>query len=392
MNRPAMAVTLSLTLLMLLTGGDEPHRPVREGRAVPLVSSIDTPAVGRHVILGCTPTEPSECTALLSAMREGMLGGICLFPEETDRLDPDHGRIRRFIAALREASPHPIIVAIDQEGGCVSRLGPADGAAGNWTARSLGRKDDPEQTWEQAWMTATMLADVGIDLNLAPVVDLDANPVSPAIGAQGRSYSADPDVVVRHAGLMLRAQHDAGLLSAVKHFPGHGSATTDSHLSLPDITSTWSDAELTPYRRLIPGGLCDVVMTGHLIHQELGGTTPSSLSPPVIRGLLRGQLGFSGVVISDDLEMLPVRQAVPLRDRVCKPIWAGTDLLLFCHPRDGNAHFIRTVNTILIDEVSRNRRMRKHCRESMLRIDHLLTTLRARRASEETETTHTFTL
>lgn len=150
---------------------------------------------------------------------------------------------------------------------------------------------------------AATLADLGIGLNMAPVVDLCSNPDNPVIAKYERCFSADPNQVSAQAAAYIDAHHQLGVLTTLKHFPGHGSSRSDSHQGFTDITTTWSETELIPYRCLIAGGRVDAIMTAHVFNARLDDCYPATLSKNVITGLLRGELGFDGVVISDDMQM-----------------------------------------------------------------------------------------
>ena len=178
---------------------------------------------------------------------------------------------------------------------------------------------------------ARSLAVLGINTNFAPVLDLNVNPSNPVIGKIGRSFSADPAVVTRHAGLFIRAFHDFGLLSAVKHFPGHGSSRDDSHEGFVDVSDTGSKKELEPFTALIREGLCDMVMTAHIYNRALDAEYPATLSASTIDGLLRTQLGFEGVVVTDDLMMKAITDHYGLESAIERAVLAGADILLFAN-------------------------------------------------------------
>lgn len=186
-------------------------------------------------------------------------------------------------------------------------------------------------TREQAAQTARTLSQLGINLNLAPVVDLDVNPESPAIGALDRSFSADTQVVSEHARAVIEGHHARGVLTAVKHFPGHGSAVADSHRGFVDVSSTWSEAELEPYRALIGDGMVDMVMTAHVFNRTIDPEWPATLSPSTITGLLRQRLGFDGVVIADDMQMGAVAEHYGLETALRQAIVAGVDIITFAN-------------------------------------------------------------
>ncbi len=192
---------------------------------------------------------------------------------------------------------------------------------------ALGARDDAAYTQRRARAIGHTLADLGIDLDLAPVVDLDVNPRNPVIGALDRSFSADPAVVARQGLAYLAGLHDAGIAGSLKHFPGHGSSTADTHLGWVDVTSTWTKTELEPFRDIIAAGQADTVLVAHVFDKKLDADYPASLSPKVIDGMLRHDLGFDGVVITDDLQMGAIRQAYGYTTAVEQAIIAGADIL-----------------------------------------------------------------
>jgi beta-N-acetylhexosaminidase len=174
---------------------------------------------------------------------------------------------------------------------------------------------------------AQVLKTHGVNLNIAPVVDLNTNPSNPIIGDLERSFSADPDVVTRHAMAFIEAHHDAGVLCSLKHFPGHGSSTADSHLGFVDVTDTWTDAELIPYRNLIDADRADTVMTAHVFNAKLDPDVPATLSKRVITGILRERLGFDGVIITDDMLMGAIANYYDFARSLEAAIDAGADIL-----------------------------------------------------------------
>jgi beta-N-acetylhexosaminidase len=229
--------------------------------------------------------------------------------------------------ALTAQAPRPVLVAADQEGGYVARLTPAQGFPDHVSAQYLGSRNDLRLTHTYATTAANALAVAGIGLNLAPVVDLNVNPRNPVIGAVGRSFSAAPGVVADHAMSFIEAHHAAGVLTTLKHFPGHGSSTGDSHLGFVDVTSTWSAQELEPYRRIIGAGLADAIMTAHVLNAALDTQHPATLSQRTIEGLLREELGFNGVVITDDLQMAAISQRYGFAQAIELAFNAGADML-----------------------------------------------------------------
>jgi beta-N-acetylhexosaminidase len=191
----------------------------------------------------------------------------------------------------------------------------------------LGEKDDPQATLKEAKAMAQDLWETGINLNLAPVVDLNLNPEG-LIVKLGRSFGSDPDLVCRHARVFIQAHRERGILTALKHFPGKGSAGKDTHFDLADVTSMHQDQELLPFSRLIQEGLADLIMTSHLNHRGWDRDYPVTLSPKVLQGVLREKLGYRGVIISDDLLMGAIVKQFGLEEACVLAVQAGVDILL----------------------------------------------------------------
>ena len=174
-----------------------------------------------------------------------------------------------------------------------------------------------------------MLREAGINWNLAPVVDVAVNPENPAVVALGRTYSADPAKVAAHAEAFVAGMHDEGVLTALKHFPGHGSSRSDSHHGFTDVTDTARlRLELRPYRILIADGMADSVMTAHVFNRGLDPWDPATLSRYTVHRVLRGWLHYQGVAVSDDLLMGAIAQHYGLEDAAVRALDAGVDVLL----------------------------------------------------------------
>jgi len=272
------------------------------------------------------------------AIRRYGVGGVVLFDNNVDlgvtnRNITGPVQLKQLTAALHQAAETPLFLAVDQEGGVVARLKERYGFPPSLSARRLGQQDDQVLTRSAADAIAAMLHEYGFNLNLAPVVDLSSNPDNPVIALKERSFSADPALVARHAAEFIKSHHRRNILTCLKHFPGHGSSHDDSHLGLVDVTRYWSEDELVPYRTLIGQGLCDMVMTAHTFHTTLDPDYPATLSKATIDGILRKQLGFDGVVISDDLYMGAIIQHYSYETAVEKAINAGVDLLVVANDK-----------------------------------------------------------
>ena len=224
----------------------------------------------------------------------------------------------------------PLFVAVDQEGGRVQRLGPPHYAK-RAAAREIGQSS-PELARAAAREIGAELRELGFNFDFAPVLDVDSNPQNPVIG--DRSYGIDPEKVAALGVAAMRGfQEDAGVLACGKHFPGHGDTDTDSHFALPRITHDLAHLEavdLVPFRTAIAAGIA-AIMTSHILFPALDPTLPATLSPAILTGLLRQKLGFSGLIITDDLEMKGVAAGWGAAEAAVLAVEAGADILLCCH-------------------------------------------------------------
>jgi len=268
--------------------------------------------------LGCLlpsfdgPAAPDWVLRLL----EGGLGGIVLFASNVE----DRAQLAELTAALCAAGGD-VLLGIDEEGGDVTRLEWAEGSSYPGPA-ALGAVDDVELTERVAGSIAAELAACGVNLNFAPVADVNVNPANPVIGT--RSFGAEPALVARHAAAFVRGTQARGVAACAKHFPGHGATDVDSHHELPVIRGDVRDG-LAPFAAAVDAGV-RTVMTGHVCVKALDDP-PATLSPRVI-GLLREELGFGGVVVSDALEMKAVSATCGVSEGAVRALLAGADALI----------------------------------------------------------------
>lgn len=248
-----------------------------------------------------------------------------------------------------------------------------------YTALRLGTIFNSEDsTRAAAAMMAKWLSESGINVNLAPVVDVNVNPSSPAIGYWERSFSNDPMTVFNHASWFIDEFHQHNIITTLKHFPGHGSATEDSHLGWTDITTTWADSELVPYQELFTGGsptkseaYKDIVMVGHLYNSNFDTLYPASLSYNVVTNLLRQNLNFQGIVISDEMFMQAITGYYTFEETVELAINAGIDILLFRTNEINGLSLVREVIELVVQKVSNGDIAESRINESYQRIMEL---------------------
>jgi beta-N-acetylhexosaminidase len=303
-----------------------PNRPPLEA---PLQATYPVPdpplevKIGQMIMLGFRGRYLTDESMIIRAVREQHIGSIVLFRYNVE----SPGQLTALTAALQGASERPLLISVDHEGGLVNRFAGDFGFASNLSAQDLGSRNDLAATQTQNENIAARLAAFGINLNLAPVVDLNLNAGNPVIGRVARSFSADAAVVTAHARAVIESHHKNGVLCTLKHFPGHGSSRHDSHLGFVDVTESWQEVELAPYQDLIQADLCDAVMTAHIFNAKLDREYPATLSKPIITGILRERLGYDGVVISDDMQMQAISKQYEFEQAVQLAINAGVDIL-----------------------------------------------------------------
>jgi beta-N-acetylhexosaminidase len=293
--------------------------------------------IGQMLMIGFEGTEVRAGTpsgdSVIDAITNLHVGGVIFFDNE----NPSAGNIqssaqlKALTASLQSLSPVPLLIAIDQEGGNVARLGPRNGFPATPSQKYLGDLNDLVVTRSYAETTAATLRDHGVNLNFAPVVDLDVNPANPILGALDRCYSSDPQVVADQARAVVEAHLEHYVLCSLKHFPGHGSSQHDSHLGFVDVSDTWSPVELEPYRRFVEWGIPHLIMTAHIFNSHLDPELPATLSHKILTDLLRDDVGFDGVVITDDVLMRAISSYYSFDDTLELTMKAGVDIILICN-------------------------------------------------------------
>lgn len=290
--------------------------------------------IGQMLIVGFRGLEPQDVYPIAQDIEKRHIGGVILFDYDASTRHPVRNiqspeQVKRLVVSLQERASIPLFIALDQEGGNVNRLKETFGFPPTVSAQYLGSLNQPEVTRKYADITATTLAELGINLNFAPVVDLNINPSNPIIGKFERSFSDDPEIVFTHALEWIKTHHTHNVFCALKHFPGHGSSQNDSHLDFVNVTDTWLPEELIPYSKLIPTGECDLVMIAHVFHSKFDPLLPATLSAPIITGLLRKTYQYDGVVISDDMQMKAISSHYSFETALQAAIEAGVDLFIF---------------------------------------------------------------
>jgi beta-N-acetylhexosaminidase len=331
--------------------------------------------IARMLVVGFNGLSVDEEPWVRTAIAEQGLGGVVLF----DRHQLTGGRrniesppqVQRLVADLKGLAPdRALIVAIDQEGGVVTRLSPRFGFPEVTSqAQIAARGLEGVELWAEN--LAQTLLDVGVTLNLAPVLDLNVNPDNPAIGALNRSFSPNARIVSNAASVEINAHRLRGIRTAVKHFPGLGSATANTDFGVADVTATWTDRELDPYRDLLEQGGLDLVMVGNLLNGQIDDSAPSSLSHATVTGLLREQIGFDGPVITDDLQAVAITSAFGAEEAIRLAIGAGCDVLLFANQQVYDPEIVGRVVDVVEGLVRDWRLTEARIDESLARVEAL---------------------
>lgn len=337
--------------------------------ATPSLAQSLEQMVGQMIVVGFVGNgvDDKGVAALRAEVAAGDIGGVMYLKTNV----ASRTAVEAMNAAFREVAPPglPPFITLDQEGGLVERLDKSVGFKEIPDAASVAARNTPAEARGIYDEQAESVAAWGFNVNFAPVVDLSINPNNQVIAKYGRAFGKDGKVVAEYAAEVIAAHHAAGLLTSLKHFPGHGSSTADSHEGYVDITKTWQESELEPYRELIAGGYQDMVMIGHLIDTKVDPSgMPSSLSKPWIEDKLRGELGFKGVVITDDLEMGAIRDHFSLKETVLNAVRAGVDVLLFSNTAYQRATLGDEVRAILTAEAEADPAFRTRIEESFKRI------------------------
>ncbi|MEM9299405.1 MAG: glycoside hydrolase family 3 N-terminal domain-containing protein [Bacteroidota bacterium] len=285
--------------------------------------------IGQMIMVGHPGRAILEDDPTLAEIRDGKVGGIVLFEKN---IDPKNSYIKfkQLTWSLQESASIPLFIALDHEGGKVNRLKEKYSFPPTVSAKYLGETGNLDSVQFYGEIYAATLAGLGFNVNFAPVVDLAINKNNPVINKIERSFSANPDSTTLFAETMIAAHNKFGVIPVLKHFPGHGSSHADTHLGIADVTQYWQPEELQPYQRLIDSAMVKSVMTAHIVNKKLDSAgLPGTLSKPIVTGLLRDSLNFSGVVFSDDMQMHAITKYYGLERAIEYSINAGVDVLIF---------------------------------------------------------------
>lgn len=301
--------------------------------------------IGQMLMIGFKGSELKPNDEIVKIILAQQIGGVVLFdydvqtrtynhniknPQQLKKLTKELQSYAKQAALKRHNRLYPLFVSVDYEGGKVNRLKENYGFPKTLSAAEVA-KISRHEAERYARTMAETLQKAGVNLNYAPVLDVNVNQDNPVIGKLGRSFSSNPNVVADYGALFAKAYQEHGILCAYKHFPGHGSSTSDSHQGFVDVTKTWKKSELRPYKKLFNQSYsCPAVMSAHVVHYGLDKQGyPASISKAITMKLLRDDLKFDGVVITDDLQMKAISDNYGTAEAVRLAINAGADILMF---------------------------------------------------------------
>ena len=269
-----------------------------------------------------------EADSMIEQYSDKHLGGIILFEKNISK-KRSKNHLKVLIDEIQKNSQIPSFIAIDEEGGKVNRLKPMYGFHETKSAKYLGDINNLDSTYYYAKLTSDLLKEIGVNINFAPVVDLAINTSNFIYNAE-RSFGRDSDKVYYHSRNFINAHRENNIITVLKHFPGHGSSTTDTHKEFTDVSDSWIVEELFPYHKLMLEDKVDGVMTSHVVNSKIDDSMlPATLSEKSINKLLREFLDYEGVVFSDDMQMGAITRNYGLKESVVSAINAGVDVLIF---------------------------------------------------------------
>jgi len=326
---------------------------------------------GQMIMIGFAHDNASakQHQQLVNLIRDGRVGGV-MYLKYNVKSQSDVTRMNRDFSAANNKLPP--LIAIDQEGGVVERLTSAVGFKEIPRARDVALNMNKDSAKALYTDLAKRMRKLGFNTNFGPVVDLIINKNNPIIAKYGRSFSSRADITSKFATAFIDGHHQHGMITALKHFPGHGSSAADSHLGFVDISQSWVEAEYEPFETLIKASKADMVMAGHLYHKgyvrEGEGQVPASLSPVALTTVLRQGMGFDGVIISDDMEMGAITKHFGFEEAIVRAVNAGNDILLFSNTVKPSLGLPDRILAVLEAEAQRDPAFAAKIRESYNRI------------------------
>ncbi len=298
--------------------------------------------IGQMIMIGMPKAEVDPI--VLEEVRSGKAGAIIYF-EKNIPAKNSYMAFKKMSYTYQQAAPIPLFITIDQEGGKVNRMKEKYGFPRSITATAMGKDSKLDSVRFYGASTGAALSGVGINVNFAPVVDVAVEPLNTVIVKVERSFSKSEDTVAIMAKEFIKTHRKVNVITVLKHFPGHGSSLADTHLGIADVTNTWNERELKPYKALLDSGYVDAIMTSHIVNKKLDPRGyPGTLSSRIMDSLLRKTLGYNGVIFSDDMQMHAITEHYGLEDAIRLAINAGVDIMCFSNNIQGSES--RTVDKV----------------------------------------------
>lgn len=326
--------------------------------------------IASMVMVGFNGTKLTPDMSIYDELKNKNLGGIILYEKDSQKQPiniTDEKQLLSLCSNIRNIN-HKILIAVDEEGGNVSRLNQDRGYERTNTAKEIANMKSYNKTRMWSKRISDKLSKANINFNLAPVVDLDINENSEALSKQGRMFSNDSSEVSIQASIFISEHRKKNILTSLKHFPGYGSALIDPHKDITDVTNSWNERELEPYKILLRSNLIDTIMTAHIINKNLDEEFPATLSKKIIGNILRKDIGYNGVVISDDLLMGAIVKKYSFENSIILAINAGVDILLFSKEYYEGKLVLDEVIKIVKNAVMRGEISKERIQESYNRI------------------------
>ncbi|MDF1757425.1 MAG: glycoside hydrolase family 3 N-terminal domain-containing protein [Legionellaceae bacterium] len=302
--------------------------------------------IGQMLLVGFDGSQITATSPIVRQIDEFGIGGVILFDydfktkqfdkniqnqQQLQQLNADLQKFNNTLNIKNNRANLPLFISVDYEGGFVDRLKERYGFPKTTAANIVGKMSDDDAI-KAANAMAITLKELGFNLNFAPVLDVDVNPENPVLGKLGRCFSADPKQVTHFASIYADAFMQNDIKPAFKHFPGHGSSNADSHLGFVDVTEDWQPLELDPYKSLLQNEKYNrtMIMTAHIVNRKLDDSgLPATLSRKVLTDMLRNEMHFDGVIITDDMQMKAISEQYSLEESLPLAINAGVDMFIF---------------------------------------------------------------
>jgi beta-N-acetylhexosaminidase len=332
--------------------------------------------IGQLMIAGFRENKISKTSDISKYIRDYNISGVILYDEDMEkggsfsRNINSPNQLKNLSKSIQNNVDNPIFISIDQEGGKVSRLKEEYGFPSFPSWQEIGKLDDISETKKLAESLANHLNYCGINLNYAPVLDLDYGQKT-YIGNAQRALSKNPKKIIEHSSILIKTLKKKNIFSCVKHFPGQGSGLGDTHQGIDDISNTWSKQELIPYETMINSGILDMVMISHVFHRLYDSNLPASLSKNIATELLRKKLHFEGVIICDDPSMKAISNNYSLEDTFTYMINAGIDIFCLGNNLGFDPYYVPKCVQAIKEGINKKKISIEKIEQSILRINKL---------------------